>query len=216
MAGGGNRNDIYGSRMYGSGYPGIDGRGVAGRGFPFYFWPLAWGAAGAAVGGGTVAYLQSNEYGQPSNTSRPGGPMSAAAFQSSSTSSTFRVLADTDTVTSLLTSLKGNCSSSLDSSRTSTSVSPYGGYPQPQQVIQYYRASSIALTLDGYNNAAVSSPEGTPDTPLPAGVDTRLMDCLNQTIGLAAPLFSGSAASGPNIGVLGLVYVLWNILALLS
>ena len=28
---------------YGSGYPGITGRGVAGRGFPFWFWPVVWG-----------------------------------------------------------------------------------------------------------------------------------------------------------------------------
>jgi hypothetical protein len=31
------------NREYGSGYPGITGRGTDGRGFPFIFWPLAWG-----------------------------------------------------------------------------------------------------------------------------------------------------------------------------
>lgn len=34
------------------------GRGVAGRGFPFYFWPIAWGGA---AGIGTAAYLHSDE-----------------------------------------------------------------------------------------------------------------------------------------------------------
>ena len=29
--------------MYGSGYPGVSGLGVAGRSFPFVFWPLVWG-----------------------------------------------------------------------------------------------------------------------------------------------------------------------------
>ena len=30
-------------RVYGSGYPGFQDRGVVGRGFPFWFWPLIWG-----------------------------------------------------------------------------------------------------------------------------------------------------------------------------
>ncbi|KAG5653451.1 hypothetical protein H0H81_000340 [Sphagnurus paluster] len=216
VAGGGTRNEIYGTKTYGSGYPGITGRGVAGRGFPFYFWPLAWGGAGAIVGGASTQYLRTNEYGQPNNSSRPGGAMAAAVFPSSSTKSVFRVLADNATVTALITDLKANCSSSLDLLGTSTQPSPYGGYPTPEQVIQYYRASSIALTLDGYNNSAVYGAEGTPDTPIPSGVDMRLMDCLNQTIGLAAPLLSGAEMrwAAPNLGFLGLLYVLWNIFSL--
>jgi hypothetical protein len=46
------------NRQYGSGYPGVAGRGVAGRGFPFVFWPLAWGGA---VGFGAGAYLHGDE-----------------------------------------------------------------------------------------------------------------------------------------------------------
>jgi hypothetical protein len=42
-------------RTYGSGYPGVTGRGVSGRGFPFYFWPVVWGSAGGA------AYLHDDE-----------------------------------------------------------------------------------------------------------------------------------------------------------
>lgn len=44
--------------MYGSGYPGVAGRGVANRGFPFYFWPVVWGG-GAGVG--TAAYLHDED-----------------------------------------------------------------------------------------------------------------------------------------------------------
>lgn len=45
-------------RTYGSGYPGFaNQRGVAGLGFPFYFWPLVWG--GAAFSG--ARYLNDNE-----------------------------------------------------------------------------------------------------------------------------------------------------------
>lgn len=41
-------------RQYGSGYPGVTGRGVQGRGFPFIFWPLTWvGISGVS----TQAYL---------------------------------------------------------------------------------------------------------------------------------------------------------------
>jgi hypothetical protein len=47
-------------RQYGSGYPGIVGRGVAGRGFPFVFWPLAWGGV---AGVGTAVYLYDIEVG---------------------------------------------------------------------------------------------------------------------------------------------------------
>jgi hypothetical protein len=43
--------------MYGSGYPGYYGPGVAGRGFPFWFWPVIWG--GSASAGGD--YLYDNE-----------------------------------------------------------------------------------------------------------------------------------------------------------
>jgi len=50
--------DIFVSRVYGSGYPGITGRGVFSRGFPFYFWPIIW--VGAA-GGATRAYLYDSE-----------------------------------------------------------------------------------------------------------------------------------------------------------
>ena len=49
-------------RQYGSGYPGIAGRGVAGRGFPFLFWPLAWGGV---AGVGTAAYLHNTEVSDP-------------------------------------------------------------------------------------------------------------------------------------------------------
>lgn len=39
-AGGATRSQIFGTKTYGSGYPGIGGRGVLGRPFPFWFWPV--------------------------------------------------------------------------------------------------------------------------------------------------------------------------------
>lgn len=43
--GGGDRHTIYGSRVYGSGYPyGADNAtSVAGRPFPYGVWPISWG-----------------------------------------------------------------------------------------------------------------------------------------------------------------------------
>lgn len=213
QVGGGRRDQIFGTRTYGSGYPGLLGRGVAGRGFPFYFWPLVWGvSAGIAV-----AYLYDHEYGLPGNSSRPGGSMAVAIFPSSSTNTTLRLVADNSTVSDLITAVKANCSSSLNSAGTSSSPSPYVDTPRPEQVVQYYRASSLALTLDGYNNTATFQAEGTPDASLPDNVDAKLLECANQTIGLAAPLISGAdfLYAVPNFSFLGLLYVIWNLLALI-
>lgn len=219
--GGWSRDHIFGTKTYGSGYPGINGRGTSGRGFPFYFWPVVWtGAAGAATGVGAIAladYLSGGgEYGAPNNTTRPGGAMAAALFPSDSNTSVFRVVADTSTVKDLIEAIKSNCSSPLDNSASSSSPSPYENYPRPDQVIQYFRSSSIALTLDGYSNNATNAPEGTPDTPLPSGVDMTLLNCLNQTIGAAAPLVDGASGHTilPPIGLVGLVYVVWNLMGL--
>lgn len=52
-AGSGSRGDVYGTWVYGSGYeiPSIfnissdQGRGVSGKGFPFWFWPVVWDAS---------------------------------------------------------------------------------------------------------------------------------------------------------------------------
>ncbi|KAJ7865736.1 hypothetical protein B0H14DRAFT_3442764 [Mycena olivaceomarginata] len=150
--------------MYGSGYPGYSTRGVSDRPFPFYFWPIAWGPGPGYSS--SAAYMHSDEYGQPDNISRPGGPMAPAVFQSNSTGTTFRLVADNSTVADLMPDITANCSHFL----VPTSIS-------------YYRASSVALSLDGYNNSAVFAPENsTADTPLPSSVDTNLLDCLNGTI----------------------------------
>ncbi|KAJ7095841.1 hypothetical protein B0H15DRAFT_74909 [Mycena belliarum] len=214
LEGSGTRGQVFGTQTYGSGYPGLASGAVAGRGFPFYFWPLSFGVGGVGAG----AYLHSNnEYGRANNSSRPGGVMMTAAFQSNGTSgTTFRILADNTTVVDLISDISANCSASLSSS-SATTPAPYNDTatlpPQPEQVVQYYRASSIALSLDGYNNTSVFAAAGTPDVPLPSGIDTTLLDCLNQTIGLAAPLIDGAGsrlAGAPNsMGLLALVWLVW-------
>ncbi|KAL4079790.1 hypothetical protein J3A83DRAFT_1156224 [Scleroderma citrinum] len=205
-AGGGTRDQIFGSRTYGSGYPGITGRGVAGHGFPFWFWPIVWG--GAAVG--VESYLDGSEYGDSFNTSRFGGSLMEVTFISnnSNPNTTFHVLSDNSTVTSLLDTVSSNCSSHLSSS-SSTSPFPFNASspsaPQPNQVVQYYRASSVVLTLDGYNNSATFSNQSMPDTPLPPNIDVTLLDCLNQTIALSVPLVDGASGLFALPSILSLV-----------
>ncbi|KAF7425990.1 hypothetical protein PC9H_008352 [Pleurotus ostreatus] len=212
--GGGTRQQVVGSAQYGSGYPGVAGRGVAGRGFPFYFWPVAWGGA---AGAGTGAYLHTNEYGRHDNSSRPGGAQVTATFISNSNgTNTFRLMSDTATVTSLIEGIRGNCSSSLAAnSSTSSSAFDPNGLPKPEQTVQYYRASSVALTFDGYNNTGALAGEGTPDTPLPAGLDATLLNCLNATIINNVPLVDAADIrwSAPSIALLPLFWIAWFISA---
>ncbi|KAJ7583873.1 hypothetical protein C8J56DRAFT_952087 [Mycena floridula] len=212
QAGGGTRDQVYGTSTYGSGYPGVSGRGVVGRSFPFYFWPLAWGGA---AGAGTGAYLHNSEYGRYDNTSRPGGVMTYAIFPSNSGNTTFRLVADKTTVSDLITDITAACTSSLNTANTSTSPVAFSdtdaSSPKPESAVEYYRASSVALTLDGYNNTGALGDEGTPDTPLPSNIDVTLLNCLNSTIGTAVPLVDGAGArwSSPHVGSIALVSVIW-------
>ncbi|KAF5344379.1 hypothetical protein D9758_013236 [Tetrapyrgos nigripes] len=230
--GGGMRSQVFGSRTYGSGYPGYGlARGVAGRGFPFYFWPLVWGGA---VGVGTASYLNAEDevhwfildpsnsdvlyqYGQPNNSTRPGGMEVTAAFQSNYTQTIFRIMSDNETVVSLIQDIHQNCSSRLTSNSASSPSQIYlyntsaSDAPKPEQAIQYYRASSAVLTLDGYNNSAAFGANGTTDTPLPDGIDTMLLQCLNGTIGNGITLVDGAGGrwTAPSYGVVGLLWTLW-------
>lgn len=122
---------------------------------------------------------------------------SNSSTTSSGNITTFHLLADNSTLSSLLTSLQSNCSSFYNSSLTSTQPQTYFGNvtsdPQPEQAIQYFRASSVVLTLDGYNDtAALSSDENATQTSLPSNVDATLLECLNDTVALAVPLVDGA------------------------
>ncbi|OBZ67927.1 hypothetical protein A0H81_12166 [Grifola frondosa] len=206
QSGGGTRNQVFGTYVYGSGYPEITGRGVANRNFPFVFWPISYPQYPYYP-----PYLYANEYGTPNNSSRPGGAMAQAMFASSSTNTTFHVLADNATVVSLMSSIRANCT--LDAS-SSTVASPYNGSdpadPRPEQAIQYYRASSAVLTLDGYNDTSILSDNtDLPPVPLPTNIDTALLACLNATIAEAVPLFSGADARWIAPGMNLLVSCCW-------
>jgi hypothetical protein len=147
--------------------------------------------------------------------------MAQANFISSSSNTTFHVLSDNTTVTSLISSISTNCSSFNSGSSSSVAIAfnPNDpNSPKPEQAIQYYRASSVVLTLDGYNNtAALSNDENTPDTPLPTNIDTGFMDCLNQTIGQAVPLIGRAHTrwTAPSMGLMGSFWVFWCLLSLI-
>src|SRR5882762_8323623 len=149
--------------------------------------------------------------------------MAQAQFQSnsSSTPSTVHVLADNATVASLISSITANCSSDLNTGSTSHTPIPYTGSnatagSQPASAVQYYRASSVVLTLDGYNNTALFSSNSTaPTAPLPNNVDMKLLVCLNDTIGRGVPLVNaGVHWEPPYVGMLGLVWITYWLTSL--
>ncbi|KAG6853974.1 hypothetical protein C0991_011836 [Blastosporella zonata] len=212
MQGGATRDQIYGTQYtspslheisiltsssdYGSGYPdGGDLRGTNGRGFPFYFWPVVWTNPFVVHSGDAYLHPPEVQYGLPDNTTRPGGQLSVLTYISNTpAATTFHVLTDFTTATSLIVNLNP-CALFLDLS--SALPMPYLQYavtPLPEQAIQYYRASSAVLTLDGYNNTAVLFPQGsTPSyNPIyPGDTDLELLQCLNTTIGSAILLNQG-------------------------
>src|SRR6266566_8673225 len=81
------------------------------------------------------------QYGLPDNTSRPGGPLEFARFHSKNTSSTFMMLADKSTVSSLIGTVRANCSSYLSMDNTSSSPTPYTNQSteiSPEKAVQYF------------------------------------------------------------------------------
>ena len=142
-------------------------------------------------------------------------------FTSSSGNTTLHVMADNSTSTALLSAIASNCTSFLASNSTGSQlVVPFdpsnSSMPKPEQAVQYYRASSIVLTLDGYNDtSALAENQTAPDVPLPSWVDQTTLNCLNQTIGQAVPLINGAFTSTgvvPTAGTLALVWMIASYL----
>ena len=142
-----------------------------------------------------------------SSSQRPGGALVDAIVQPSwnTSSVTYRIAGDNSSVHAVLDALVANCSIANSSSSVSA-YTPGTSWPLPEQVIQYYRASSFMLSLDGYNNTAAlasnapSSNSSTPptmaDTPLPSGLNTTLLACINATVAASIPLEETPASQG--------------------
>lgn len=113
-------------------------------------------------------------------------------LHSNSTGSVFHFIADNSTAQVVLPILRANCDLNTDASSavlfayTGTNASD----ASPVDAVQYFRASSAVLTLEGYNNtAALSSTLNlSAFPPLPTDTDTTLLACLNTTIGASIPL----------------------------
>lgn len=145
-----------------------------------------------------VAALQ---YMNINDTQRPGGALAEALIQPANNTLglTFRIVGDNASVSAVYAALVANCSAA----NTSTAIAPFvpslTAYPFPEQVVQWYRASTFALSLDTYNNSAAllasmppsdssPAPPQSADTPLPAGLNTTFLQCVNATIGASVPL----------------------------
>ncbi|KAL5511199.1 hypothetical protein ACEPAH_4414 [Sanghuangporus vaninii] len=188
-AGGGDRNTIYGTSHFGSGYPyGGYGYYVDNRPFPYYFYPVPC----------SHNYYGGDEY--LNATDRPGGNLVTAIVKPSynTSSVTYRLVGDNSSIVAVFDALVANCSVANSSSAFSTFTPSNTVWPLPEQVLQYYRASSFALSLDGYNNTAAlpanapasnnSKPVEMADTPLPSGLNMTFLSCVNYTVGASVPL----------------------------
>ena len=204
-------------RRYGSGYPGYSTEGVRGRNFPFFFYPISYGS----YPGYGPTYIYDYEYGGPGNKSRPGGPLYYISIQPAKSLEkgscpevppmNLYVIADKPTLEAVGPAVLWSCSKNNyngwigeDKVRISKpkefkgpAEDPKG--PVPEQAVSYYRGSSVALSLVGYNNTAqvTSYTPGNPtsqvDTPFPPVVDSSFFMCVNRTLGESIPLVIGSA-----------------------
>ena len=143
-------------------------------------------------------------------------------FSSSTQNSTFHLISDNSTAISLVKSIADACSSNLNSNSTgSQSITAYDpnsnntSNPKPEEAVQYYRASSIVLTLDGYNDTTALSQNAstnTVDTPLPSWIDQNLLSCLNSTIGESAPLVDAQEAIASAAHDIPIPVTLWLLI----
>ena len=246
FSGSGNRSTIYGSARWGSGDGDVQSQSPhvfipnetldnPNRGYPYGFWPLYWGS---------INYAISNKFG--SSPFRPGGEQNLliAGLNETRQNAYYFIIGDKYTIKGLNTILalpyeRGGCSmwsgnpiylfepDSLSPNGTKTLRSATGSaFRQnitivPQNILQYYRASSVALGSNLYVNEFSldnnTRPEYWGRTPFDVSVmlpnvtgaagdtgvnrtlqETRFLDCLNQTIAAAVPIVDGFLSTSTN------------------
>lgn len=159
------------------------------------------------------------QYLHVNDTERPGGNLIFAIVQPSfnTSSVTYRIVGDNSSVSAVFDALVANCSVANSTSAKQAFTPSPSTWPLPEQVIQYYRASSFALSLDGYNNTAAlssnmpASNSSAPvplsqDTPLPSGLNTTFLQCLNTTIAASVPLVDNPSHKLPAGEIVQLVF----------
>lgn len=130
---------------------------------------------------------------------------------------TYRLVGDNSSVVVVFDALVANCS--VARTYSNSGLSPFSSfspssssYPLPEQIVQYYRGSSFALSLDGYNNTA-ALPSNMPasntsslsqilDTTLPPMLNMTFLECLNATIGSSIPLVDPLSKPGLSAGAI--------------
>lgn len=200
--GGGTRSQINTGRAFGGGAL------VGGLAFPFIFWPLAFS-------GGYGNYYGSSIYGPPNNGTRPGGQLLSwtllPTWASSVTNGSappadngFILYGDIASVTDLIPLLAQSCSVADNTYGTNVTATP-------DMAVEYYRGSTFSLMLDGYNNS-LPNVEASPDNssslpaeisnaipaPLPSGVNSTYLICLNTTITNQLGLLDSDNAQDPS------------------
>ena len=106
----------------------------------------------------------------------------------------FYLIGDSSSVSVAQVALTANCNAtSLDEPFTALmypipDATNITHYPEAIDIIQFYRASSFALSLSGFNSSVL--PEGTvfADAALPNSVDRVFLQCINSTIGSTIPI----------------------------
>ncbi|KAF8997198.1 hypothetical protein BDQ17DRAFT_1363585 [Cyathus striatus] len=152
------------------------------------------------------------KYGKPDNATRPGGPLTTAVFTSNIFSNTtIWLLSDNSTIVSLIWTIQFICVIDL-SNNGSIIATPYNGTkPTPFEAVQYYRASSVVLALDGYNNTAALSADDQPDVPLPSGTDVDMLACLNDTVASHVPLVDAAVGLRFTFSVARMSGLVWVV-----
>jgi len=138
----------------------------------------------------------------------------------SNATSPFFIIGDYESVQGLTAIIQSNCSANVSTPAAINST--YTAAVQPEQIIQYYRASSFALALTSYNDPAnsfanqpssnLSTVPTTIPAPVPAGTNTTLLECLNYTIGNNIPIMSPAIrpqAAAPMAQIAFLWVILW-------
>ncbi|KAG8817708.1 hypothetical protein FRC19_011186 [Serendipita sp. 401] len=168
--GGAKREEVRGTRAFGSGYPyGADNQStLAGRPFPFGVWPLYW----------DQNFMDADEYGPQYDAVRPGGFIAYVPLRTTkeyfnvTEDEVYYAIGDRESLLPLMISYVTWCHvnpawpSKLDPSSPNATI-------KLENVIQYFRGSSLALASPTYNNTFARTPnsEMQESTPPPEFVE---------------------------------------------
>lgn len=179
---------------------------MKGRGFPFFFHPITYGQ----YPGYGPSIIYDHEYGEPGKKTRPGGPLHYMTIQPPKSlveglypemqPIVLYAVGDKPSLDALKLAIWWTCARSdysqwlfAEKLRISEpkkfkgpAEDPDG--PTPEQTVMYYRGSSLALFLVGYNNTAQVVNDVLQDTPLPSATGSSFFTCINSTFGSSMPL----------------------------